>query len=97
MADTKDQLAEIEKEIEDLHYPDAMGNFPSDQREQIEKAEAKLQGFLLGTISQLKEEKEFLRTHWFYDEEDKGDFELRLDKITADLKEAEDKLKKLSK
>jgi hypothetical protein len=91
MVTTKDQLAEIEKDIEDsLEQGEYNLNY------------ARKEGFLLGTISQLKEELENWRKAYKKQEvifgTDIEDFiNTQGKKIKADLKFYEDKLKELEK
>lgn len=114
--ETEKQLAEIEKEIEEC-------KFEHDEWCDCKiHNQAKLQGFLLGAIGQLKEEinnlgfiiyeLEALRDIWLiqlrgnkflnnYDECSVHNAiksqKLHLDKITADLKKAEDKIREMGK
>jgi hypothetical protein len=81
MADTKDQLAEIEELIKVFKE----GNIDTYALKQ------KKQGFLLGTISQLKEEMRFLNGYFPTDRNARN----KLSKITADLNFYENKLKEL--
>ena len=81
----KDQLAEIEKEIEEHNCPKAL------TCQICLKNTAKLQGFLLGTISQLKEEIKFLKDIFTWSPNAIN----RVERLTADLKFYEDKLKEM--
>jgi glycosyltransferase involved in cell wall biosynthesis len=111
MANPKDQLAEIEEKIQELEWVKKV----SHEREidnKILYLKAKLQGFLLGTISQLKEEimndlSELWQMFGYISVIEKHEtlkelakitekkIEDRTDRITADLKFYEDKLKEL--
>jgi len=106
MADTKDQLAEIEKgcgkvmKKYDSKYLGCVCGGKNQLRWICQECQSNKKYFLLGAISQLKEELEFLKSgikKCIYCEcfKDKSFIQERIEQITADLNFYENKLKEL--
>jgi hypothetical protein len=94
--ETEKQLAEIEEGC----FKDNEGKYWCSKYHICESCHAKKQGFLLGIISQLKEEIDFIaHIHSCANgcKSCREEMKLKYNELTAELKEAEDKLKEMEK